>query len=220
MKNIILIGASDHCRYTIDIIEQEGKYNIIGILDKNLQEGDEFGGYKVLGYLEELKKIISKFRVIGGIVAIGDNYTRKIVAEEMCQKVKGFHFVNAIHPSVIFGKEVEIGEGCVAMAGVIINNNCKIGKHCFLATKSSIDHDSTIGDFSSLSPGVTTGGRVLIGESTAIGIGATILHYINIGNYCVVGGNSLVNKDIDDGYVAYGIPAKPVKKRLPEDKYL
>jgi len=220
MKNIILIGASDHCRYTIDIIEQEGKYNIIGILDKNLQEGDEFGGYKVLGYLKELKNIISKFQVIGGIVAIGDNYTRKIVAEEISQIIKSFHFVNAIHPSVIFGKEVEIGEGCLMMAGVIVNNNCIIGKHCFLATKSSIDHDSTLGEYSSLSPGVTTGGRVLIGKCTAIGIGATILHYINIGNNCVIGGNSLVNKEIGDGYVAFGIPAKPVKSRLPEDKYL
>ncbi|UJH91334.1 acetyltransferase [Antarcticibacterium sp. 1MA-6-2] len=205
MKKIILIGASDHCRYTIDIIEQEGKYEISGILDKNLPVGEEFGGYPVLGYLNDLPKLIEDMQIVGGVIAIGDNFTRKRLQQEIEKSVQNFTFINAIHPSVIFGKKVEIGSGCVFMAGVIVNNNCKIGDHCFLATKCSLDHDSTIGNFSSMSPGVTTGGRVSIGDCTAIGIGASILHYKSIGDYCVIGGNSLVNKDIEDYYVAFGI---------------
>ena len=220
MEKIILFGASDYCRYTIDIIEQEGKYEIAGILDKNLSVGEKFAGYKILGYLDDLQKLIQDLQLIGGVIAIGDNFTRKKVKQEIVKKVINFSFVNAIHPSVIIGKEVNIGEGCVFMAGVIVNNNCTIGEHCFLATKSSLDHDSTIGDFSSMSPGATTGGRVKIGSCTAIGIGASILHYKRIGNYCVIGGNSLVNKDIEDYYLAFGVPAKPVKKRAPEEKYL
>ena len=220
MEKIILIGASDHCRYTIDIIEQEGKYEIAGILDKNLQPGEEFGGYKILGYLNELPAIAADLKIKGGVVAIGDNFTRKKVVQDITGIHQNFRFVNAIHPSVIFGKEVSKGSGIVIMAGVIVNNHCEIGDHCFLATKASLDHDSSIGSFSSLSPGATTGGRVQIGHCTAIGIGATILHYKKIGNYCVIGGNSLVNKDVEDYYLAFGLPAKAVKKRSPEEKYL
>ena len=38
-----------------------------------------------------------------------------------------FEFVNAIHPSVITGKNVKLGVGIVMMAGCIINPNCEIG---------------------------------------------------------------------------------------------
>lgn len=219
-NNIILIGASDHCKYTIDIIEQENKYPIAGILDAKLAKGEEFAGYKVLGYLDELEVLLINGDIIGGIIAIGDNYTRSCLARQIEASYPKFKFISALHPSVIVGKETTIGEGCVMMAGVIVNNNCIIGNHCFLATKASLDHDSIVGDYSSLSPGVTTGGRVIIGTCTAIGIGATILHYRTIGNNCVVGGGALVNKNVEDNYLVLGVPARPIRQRDSSEKYL
>lgn len=219
MNTIVLIGASDHCKYTIDIIEQQGNFKIAGILDQKLSKGTDFEGYKILGYLEYLKEYDAA-RIIGGIVAIGDNYTRWKVVEDIKKIRSDFEFVNAIHPTVAIGKNTEVGKGCVIMAGVIINNDCAIGDHCFLATKASLDHDSNQGNFSSLSPGVTTGGRVVIGERTAIGIGANILHYIQIGNDAVVGGGSLVTKNVDNNVVTYGVPAKVVRTRSSNEKYL
>ncbi|TBW26441.1 transferase [Gramella sp. KN1008] len=154
------------------------------------------------------------------LVKLSPIATRKSVVIEINQLIPNFNFINAIHPSVIIGKNVKIGVGSVFMAGVIINNDSNIGDHCFIATKSSIDHDSTLGNYSSLSPGVTTGGRVVIGETTAIGIGASILHYISIGKECVIGGGALVNKNIEDNYLAYGVPIQKVKERSSEEKYL
>ena len=34
MKEIILIGGGGHCKSVIDVIEQEGKFKIVGIVDK------------------------------------------------------------------------------------------------------------------------------------------------------------------------------------------
>ena len=45
MKEIILIGGGGHCKSVIDIIEQEGKFKIAGIVDKL-----EFLGTKIFGY--------------------------------------------------------------------------------------------------------------------------------------------------------------------------
>lgn len=219
MDKIVLIGASDHCRYTIDIIEQEKKYQIAGIIDNKYKKGDLFEGYKVLGYLDILPKL-QREGITGGIIAIGDNYTRFRMKREISELQIDFQYKNAIHPSVIIGKNTKMGEGCVFMAGVIVNNDCKIGDHCFLATKASLDHDSQMGDFSSLSPGVTTGGRAEIGECSAIGIGAKLFHYVKVGKHSVIGGSSLVNKDVEDFTVAFGIPAKPIKRRNLDEKYL
>ncbi len=220
MEKIFLFGASDHCKYTIDIIEQENKYSIAGIFDLKIKKGEEFYSYEVIGYLDELEKSSRALNINKGIIAIGDNYTRMYMVNKILEILPDFIFVNAIHPSVIIGKNTVLGIGCVFMAGVIINNDCIINNHIFIATNSSLDHDSSIGDFSSLSPGVITGGRVSIGKCTAIGIGATILHYISIGSNCVIGACSLVNKEVIDNSLVYGVPMKFIKFRNDNDKYL
>ena len=220
MKRIVVIGASDQSRCTIDVIEQEKTYEILGVLDKKLSKGDLFSGYKVLGYLEVIEELMANNEIIGGIVAIGDNFTRRKVVKEIQNTYPEFQFINAIHPSVIFGNNVKIGRGSLIMPGVILNNNAGVGDHCILLTRSSLDHDSTLGNYSSLSPGVTTGGRVSIGKCSAIGIGANILHCKTIGNHCVIGGGALINKNVDDSSVAYGVPARIIKKRKKSEKYL
>ena len=219
-KKVLVVGASDQSRCTIDVIEQEDSYEIVGILDKQLAKGQKFEGYEVLGYIDELEKIVNEFNVFGGIVAIGDNFTRSKVVKEITSCLPKFQFINAVHPSAIMGKNVEIGSGCLIMPGVILNNDSRVGDHCILWTKSSLDHDSRLGDFSSLSPGVTTGGRVNIGKCSVIGVGANILHCKSVGDHCVIGGGSLINKDIVDHSIAYGVPARIVKKRRKSEKYL
>lgn len=220
MENILIFGASDHSKYTIEIVEKEKKYRIVGIMDMKLKKDSYFEGYTVLGYLDDLVEVIKSYEIVGGIIAIGDNFTRKKLSEQIIDNKKDFKFVNAIHPSVIIGKNVKIGEGCVLMAGVIVNNDSLLGNHCFLATRASLDHDSQMGDFSSLSPGVVTGGRVRIGRATAIGLSASILHYRTIGDNSIIGSASLVTKDVGNNVVAYGIPAKVIRKRNESDSYL
>lgn len=51
-------------------------------------------------------------------------------------------------------------------------------------------------------------GEVVIGNNCFIGMHTTILKGVHIGDNCIIGANSLVNKDIPDGYVAAGNPAK------------
>lgn len=53
-------------------------------------------------------------------------------------------------------------------------------------------------------------GEIVIGNNCFIGMHTTILKGVHIGNNCIIGANSLVNKNIPDGYVAAGNPAKPI----------
>ncbi len=55
-------------------------------------------------------------------------------------------------------------------------------------------------------------GEVVIGDNVFIGMHSTILKGVKIGKNCIIGANSLVNKDIPDGWVAAGNPAKPIIK--------
>lgn len=204
----------------IEIIKLRGEYNIIGLIDSFKNSGEKIMDYEILGSEEIIPDLILANKIHGGIIAIGDNFTRRMMKDKILSHNKDFNFISAVHPFSCLYHNVSIPKGTVIMAGVIINNDAEIGEFCILNTKSSLGHDSIMKPFSSLAPGVTTGGNVSIGIESAICIGATITQNIIIGDYCVIGASSLVIRNLDDYSLAYGIPAKLIKQRKPDDKYL
>ena len=219
-NNIVLIGGGNQAHYTIDIIHKENKYNIVGIIDSIHEVGSDRFGYKVLGRQENLKDIIEKYNIHGGIISIGDNWIRHLVSHQIKNLIPSFVFVNALHPSVIIGEKVEIGEGIVMMAGCIINPKAKIGNFTFFATGAQVEHDCNIGDYSSISAGSVTGGYVTLGKYSAITLGVTVLDRLNIGENTVVGAGSLVLKNLPNDVLAYGNPCKIIRKREEKEKFL
>jgi sugar O-acyltransferase (sialic acid O-acetyltransferase NeuD family) len=214
-KKILIVGASGHARVIVDIVECAGIYEIAGILDKNLPIGSRFQGYEVLGTDDEGGKFAGK--VDGTLIAIGDNAVRARVAEKVG---KFLPFVTAVHPAATVARGVEIGEGTVVMAGARINPGSVIGRFCILNTSSSLDHDCTLANYASLAPGVVTGGNCHVGEFSAVSIGAVVKHGVKIGAETVIGAGAVVLGDIEANTVAYGCPARIVRKRNHGEKYL
>jgi len=220
MKNIVLIGGGNQAHYTADIINKEGKYNIVGIIDSIHDVGSNRFGYKVLGRQEDIIKLVSKYNIEGGVISIGDNWIRYYVSSQIKEQIPDFNFVNVIHPSVVIGDNVKLGEGIVMMAGCIINPKSKVGNFAFLATGAQLDHDCTLGNFSSISAGSITGGHVTLGDFSAITLGVTVIDRLQIGNNTVVGAGSLVLKSLPDNVLAYGNPCKIIKIRKEGEKFL
>lgn len=220
MSNIVLIGGGNQAHYTIDIVEREGKYTIAGIIDSIQEIGSERFGYKILGRQENILKIIEEYSITGGVISIGDNWGRSYVYEQIKSLVPDFKFVNAIHPSVIIGNNVNIGQGVVAMAGCIFNPRATIGDFTFYATGAQVEHDCVVEDFASISAGSITGGYVKIGKHSAITLGVTIMDRLEIGENTVVGSGSLVTKSLPSNVLAYGNPARVVRARAKGEKFL
>jgi len=84
-----------------------------------------------------------------------------------------------------------------AKFGVEIQDHVQIGSHCSIYSISTIDNKK---------------GKVTIKENARIGTHSTIMPGVTIGKNSIIGAYSLVNKDIPDDAVAYGIPIKVVKK--------
>ena len=220
MKNIVLIGGGNQAHYTIDIINKEGKYNIVGIIDSIHDIGSDRFGYKIIGRQENIVEIVKKYNVKGGIISIGDNWARYYVSSQIKQQLPNFNFVNAIHPTVIIGDNVKLGRGITMMAGCIINPKSKIEDFVFFATGAQVDHDCNIGNFSSISAGSITGGYVTLGDYSAITLGVTICDRLTIGSNTVIGAGSLVLNDIPDNVLVYGNPAKIIRSRMENEKFL
>ncbi|MFH1837576.1 MAG: DapH/DapD/GlmU-related protein [Candidatus Omnitrophota bacterium] len=121
----------------------------------------------------------------------------------------------------------EIGENCVLGNGVYIDRNVKIGNNVKIHNKSSvyngiiIEDDVFIGPHSCFTndkyPDCDKtrdmhGVSWRVGKGSSIGANVTILPDVNIGPGAVVGAGSVVTKDVPEGAVCYGNPARTVKK--------
>jgi sugar O-acyltransferase (sialic acid O-acetyltransferase NeuD family) len=220
MRNLVLIGGGNQAHYTIDIIEKENKYNIIGIIDSVHPVGSDRFGYRIIGRQENLIELIKEYNIEVGIISIGDNWSRYYVYNQIRELIPDFEFVNSIHPSVIIGNNVKLGKGVVAMAGCIFNPKSTIGDFTFFATRAQVEHDCYIDDFSSISAGSITGGYVRLGKFSAITLGVTVMDRVEIGENTVIGSGSLVVKSLPDDVLAYGNPAKIIRKREKGEKFL
>ncbi|WP_274648617.1 acetyltransferase [Paenibacillus humicola] len=216
MKEIVVVGAGGHAKAVIDVLEKSGGHRIVGVLDSYKPAGTAFFGYEVLGGYEWLHR----HHVYGGIVAIGDNWTRAKAVTDIRTICPTFKFVTAVHRNASVAKGVRIGEGTVLMAGAAANSDSQLGAHCILNTHASVDHDCIVGDFASLAPNAATGGNVRIGGYSAISLGASVIHSITIGEHSVIGAGATVLSDIESYSVAYGTPARAVRKRSAGERYL
>jgi sugar O-acyltransferase (sialic acid O-acetyltransferase NeuD family) len=218
MQPILVFGAGGHAKVILDIVERQGLYRVIGLIDRSERVGLSLWNYQVLGDERILATIAPQ--VYGGIVAIGDNSIRADITERILKVAPGFEFATAIHPSAQIGRDVSIGAGTVVMANVVINPGTAVGRGVIVNTGAIVDHDNVIGNFASLGPGVTTGGTVRINDFSAISLGAKIIHGRTIGEHAVLGAGATAVDDIPARCIAYGTPAKVIRAREPGDRYL
>lgn len=220
MKNILVAGASGHSKMIIDILEKNKDYNVIGFIDAFKPKGEIVYGHAIMGTISDIGELQDRYGIHGIIIGIGDNVTRMEKKEKIQALYPDLEFISAIHPSAILANDIQIPEGTVVMAGVIINSDAKIGRFCILNTNSSLGHDSVMEDFSSLASGATIGGNVKIGACTAICLKASVIHNITIGEHSVIGAGALVVKNVKSYKQAIGVPANNIRDREYDSKYL
>jgi len=220
VKNIVIIGASGHGGMVRECIEREGRFRVMGFVDSFKEKGTGQNGLEVLGSELDLPWLIEKLDIHGAILGIGNNWTRKGMAEKIAIIAPDLEIVTAIHPSAVIGKDVKIGKGTVIMPGAIVNSNSKMGDFCILNTNSSLGHDGTMEDFSSIASGVCTGGNLVLGRFSALSLGANVIENITVGEHSLVGAGSLVIHDVEGHSVVYGSPARFIRIRKTGDPYL
>jgi sugar O-acyltransferase (sialic acid O-acetyltransferase NeuD family) len=203
-KKIIFIGAGGHANVLLDALTDG---DIIGFTE--ITSKTSFNNLKNIGDDDSILRFKNnEVLLINGIGSTSIPKKRKIIFENF--KEKGYEFLTVIHPSVVTGKKVYIGEGAQIMAGSVIQVNVSIGINTIINTSSSIDHDCIIGKHSHIAPGCILSGNVEIGENTHIGTGTVIIQSIEIGSNCLIGAGSVVVTNIPSNSKAYGNPCKVI----------
>ena len=182
--NIILIGGGGHCVSVIDVIEQQGIYNIKGIIDIKENIGKDVLGYRIIGSDNDLEDLfISCPNAIVSVGQIKSSSLRIHLFEKL--KTIGYHLPTIISPLAYVSKHIIIEEGTIIMHHALVNAGAKIGRNCIINTKANIEHIST---------GAIVNGDCIIGKETFIGSNATISNAITIPPNSIISAGEFVKR--------------------------
>lgn len=191
MKKILLIGAGGHCKSCIDVIEQQGIYEIAGIIDKPDSPSDSVLGYPVVGTDNDLEKLRATFDY--AFITIG--HLKQVKSRiRVYEQLKQLDFQLPVIVSSLsyVSKYAIIGAGTIIMHHAVVNVHAKIGNNCIVNTKALVEHDAQVGDHCHVSTNAVVNGGVMVGECSFIGSCATTKQYINIPADSFIKAGSLV----------------------------
>jgi UDP-2-acetamido-3-amino-2,3-dideoxy-glucuronate N-acetyltransferase len=142
------------------------------------------------------------------------------------QRTKIFAFTNLYGCEL--GDDVKVGAFVEIQKGVRVGNRCKISSHSFICEGVTLEDEVFIGhgvtfindrypraanadgSLQTEADWVCVATRVKRGAS--VGSGSTILCGVTIGAGATVGAGSVVTKDVPDGAVVAGNPARPLRQ--------
>ena len=207
LKPIVVIGASDYAKEIAWIIQDlnacTAEWNLLGFLDAPGTTKTTHCGLPVWDSYEE---ITNQFGHVFFACGIAKPATR---ARECGQATAhGLRAAVLLHPTVIQGPGVSIGEGSIIGARTVLAPDARLGRHCAINDQATIGHDAVIEDFVVISPGARISGHVTLEEKSFVGSNAVIYQGCRMGAGSTLGAGSFLHTDLPAGQSAVGVPAR------------
>jgi len=183
---ILLIGGGGHCHSVIDVIEQENKYKIAGIVDKKELIGTKVLNYEVIACDDDLKELYKTYKY--AIVTVGQIRSNSLRVKLFdLIKSLGYNIPTIISPLAYVSKYANVDQGTVIHHHALVNANANIGKNCIINTKALIEHDVRVEDNCHISTGAIINGGVVVKANVFYGSNATCKEMIEIEGFIKAG---------------------------------
>lgn len=213
--DILIWGGRSKTRIMLRMLEElyGDRARVTGIFDRTLAELPFSAGVPLYSTPADLRGLIGDSSHY--LVCIGGEhgYARTMVGRTL--QDRGLKPVAMISRHAILDDLESCGVGLQAMPGAVIHKFCRVGDHCIVNTNATVDHECTVGDGVHVMGGASIAGRVSIGPYSTIGTNATVLPNVTIGKNVYVGAGAVVTKDVGDGVVVTGVPARRLRDFTP-----
>jgi len=210
MARVIVLGAGGHARVVIAALRRAG-HDPLGLVDPTPLARPVAG----LDWLGDDGVLARPEAEVLLIAAIGDGTIRRRLFER--HRAAGWGFVTLVDPAAVVTERIALGEGAQVLAGAVLQPDCRIGANSIINSRAVIEHDGVVGDHAHIAPGAVLAGAVTIGEGALVGAGATVHPGIAIGAGAVVGLGAAVIAPVAPGETVVGVPARPLRRRGPEE---
>jgi len=198
MKNLLLIGGGGHCAAAIDVIEAGDEWNIVGILDRSENLGQEILGHQVIATDAEMKKLAETCPY--ALITVGQVESPALREKLFLEAVAaGFVLPSIASPLAHIARNAVIGAGSLIMHFAVVGPNAVVGKNSIINTRALVEHDGSVGDHCHISTAAVLNGAVSVGSYTFVGSASVCRHGISIGDNCIISFGSRVNHSIESG---------------------
>lgn len=152
-----------------------------------------------------------RFPAVGAelVIAVGEPFVRCALREKV--QAAGYGLAVLAHPAAKVASDAVLEPGAIVCYNCFVSNAVRIGENALLQPLSTVGHDSAVGQDSVLSSLVAVAGRCVIGARTYVGMSVPIREHTSVGAETIVGMGSAVLRDLPDGVVALGNPARVMK---------
>ncbi len=190
---ILLIGAGGHARSCIDVIEQQGRFAIHGLVGTTGEVGRDVLGYPVLGDDAALGRLLADCPA--ALIAVGQIESPE-VRIGLYRKVRdlGFQLPAIVSPTACVSRHAELGPGTIVMHGAVVNAGARIGENCIVNSQSLVEHDARVGPHCHLATRSVVNGGCSIGEGSFLGSASVLREGLTVGERCIIGMGVIVRK--------------------------
>lgn len=209
MNRIVFWGATGHAKVLRELTQHLG-YELVAVFDNNPRVPRPFADVDIYYGLHGFRewKLKNGHLETACLVGIGGARGRDRLNIQKFLERNGVRPITAVHPTAFVARSAALSEGCQVMANASVCSEVVVGEASIINTASSVDHESVLGRGVHVAPGATLAGCVCVGDYSLVGSGAVILPRIRIGRNVIVGAGAVVTRDIADGKVAFGNPAR------------
>lgn len=120
-----------------------------------------------------------------------------------------------------YGYNIEVGKNFFANHNTVILDGAKVtfGDNVFIAPNCGFYTAGHPIDAERRNQGLEYAYHITVGDNVWIGAGVHVMPGVKIGSNVVIGGGSVVVKDIPDNVVAVGNPCHPIRPITEADKH-
>ena len=177
---LLIVGAGGFGRVTLEHAIKDFDCSFV---DDGKSIGEEINGVKVVGGVSDLPFLFTEYKKL--VLSIGNNNVRENIYKQA--KDIGYSFPCIVDKSAYISPYASVGDGCVILNNVVIQNGSKVGTATILNPGVEVHHDSFVGDF------------CCIYTNSVIRTYAKVEDGVKIGSNVTIKNESIVNNDIDDG---------------------
>ncbi len=143
-------------------------------------------GHEVVGYIDDFdssSQALGNFEHVartyspadfGVVMAVGYSDLRGRWAAWNRVRAAGFRLHALVHPRAYVADTARVGDGCMVMAGSIVDVRAVLGEGVVVWPGACVNHDSVIGENTFVSPNAVVCGHARVGAHCFIGAGAAI----------------------------------------------
>lgn len=221
---LVIVGTGGFGRETLEVVRaindhrwsdrdaRGDRWTVVGFLDDDPGRwGTVVDGVPVIGPPEALGEQVDA-RVVVCTGNPRDYTTRRALVDRLGllpgSGCGGVAYATLVHPAAVVPRSCTLGEGTVALAGVVATTAVRVGAHVALMPQVVLTHDDHVADFVSVGSGVRLAGGVVVETGAYLGAGCLIREGVRVGAWSLIGMGAVVVDDVPPHQIWAGVPAR------------